>query len=198
MTKRKNQKNQKKQFDKAAVEKAVRIIIKAIGEDINREGLKETPRRVADMYEDIFSGIGRDVKDIVKVFEAEDHDEMVILKDIPFYSVCEHHFLPFLGKAHIAYIPRKNKLLGLSKIARIVELYAKRPQLQERLTSQIADSMLKAIDPLGVLVIIEAEHLCMTMRGVKKPGSKMVTSAIRGVFRKNESTRKEALALISK
>ena len=121
---------------------------------------------------------------------------MIILKDIPFYSICEHHFLPFLGKAHIAYIPRKNKLLGLSKLARVVELYAKRPQLQERLTSQIADTMLDIINPLGVLVVIEAEHLCMTMRGVKKPGSRMVTSAIRGIFRKNESTRKEALELI--
>jgi GTP cyclohydrolase I len=188
----------KKQFDRAAIEKAVRMIIGAIGDDINREGLKETPGRVAEMYEDIFSGIGRDVRDVVKVFEAEDHDEMVILKDIPFYSICEHHLLPFLGKAHIAYIPRKNKLLGLSKIARVVELYAKRPQLQERLTSQIADTMMEIINPLGVLVVIEAEHLCMTMRGVKKPGSKMVTSAIRGIFRKNESTRKEALELISK
>jgi GTP cyclohydrolase I len=188
----------KKQFDKAAIEKAVRLIIGAIGDDITREGLKETPKRVADMYEDIFSGIGRDVKEVVKVFEAEEHDEMVILKDIPFYSVCEHHLLPFLGKAHIAYLPRKNKLLGLSKLARVVELYAKRLQLQERLTSQIADTMMDIINPLGVLVIIEAEHLCMTMRGVKKPGSKMITSAIRGIFRKNESTRKEALELISK
>lgn len=188
----------KKQFDRAAIEKAIKMIITAIGDDINREGLKETPGRVAEMYEDIFSGIGRDVKDVVKIFEAEDHDEMVILKDIPFYSICEHHLLPFLGKAHIAYIPRKNKLLGLSKLARVVELYAKRPQLQERLTSQIADTMMDIINPLGVLVIIEAEHLCMTMRGVKKPGSKMVTSAIRGIFRKNESTRKEALELISK
>jgi GTP cyclohydrolase I len=188
----------KKPFDKAAIEKAIKSIITAIGDDAGREGLKDTPKRVAEMYEDIFSGIGRDVKDVVKVFEAEDHDEMVILKDIPFYSICEHHFLPFLGKAHIAYIPRKNKLLGLSKIARVVELYAKRPQLQERLTSQIADTMMNVINPLGVLVIIEAEHLCMTMRGVKKPGSKMVTSAIRGIFRKNESTRKEALELISK
>lgn len=188
----------KKPFDKAAIEKAIRQIITAIGDDPGREGLKDTPKRVAEMYEDIFSGIGRDVKDVVKIFEAEDHDEMVILKDIPFYSICEHHFLPFLGKAHIAYIPRKNKLLGLSKLARVVELYAKRPQLQERLTSQIADTMMNIINPLGVLVIIEAEHLCMTMRGVKKPGSKMVTSAIRGIFRKNESTRKEALELISK
>ena len=189
-------KKRKNQFDRAAIEKAIRQIKIAIGEDVNREGLKETPRRVADMYADIFSGIGRNVQEVVKVFEAEDHDEMIILKDIPFYSICEHHFLPFLGKAHIAYIPSKNKLLGLSKLARVVELYAKRPHLQERLTSQIADTMLDIINPLGVLVVIEAEHLCMTMRGVKKPGSRMVTSAIRGIFRKNESTRKEALELI--
>ena len=191
-------KRKKHQFDRASIEKAVRLIIGAIGDDINREGLRETPRRVADMYADIFDGIGREPEDLIKVFETEEHDEMVILKDIPFYSVCEHHLLPFLGKAHIAYIPKKNKLLGLSKLARVVELYAKRLQLQERLTSQIADTLMKTIEPLGVLVVVEAEHLCMTMRGVKKPGSKMVTSAIRGIFRKNESTRKEALELISK
>jgi GTP cyclohydrolase IA len=188
----------KKQFDRPAIEKAVRMIIEAIGDDITREGLRETPKRVADMYADIYSGINMDPKDVIKVFEAEEHDELIILKDIPFYSVCEHHMLPFLGKAHIAYIPKKNKLLGLSKLARIVELFAKRLQLQERLTSQIADTIMRTIDPMGVLVIVEAEHLCMTMRGVKKPGSKMVTSAIRGIFRKNESTRKEALELITK
>ncbi|MCE5301171.1 MAG: GTP cyclohydrolase I FolE [Spirochaetia bacterium] len=188
----------KKPFDRVAIQKAVRMIIEAVGDDINREGLQETPRRVADMYAEIFDGIGKEPNDVIKIFEAEEHDEMVILKDISFYSVCEHHLLPFLGKAHIAYIPRKNKLLGLSKMARVVELYAKRLQLQERLTTQIADTIMKCIDPLGVLVIVEAEHLCMTMRGVKKPGSKMVTSAIRGVFRRNESSRKEALELISK
>lgn len=191
-------KKRKKQFNKAAIEKAVRMIIDAIGDDITREGLQETPRRVADMYADIFDGIGREPKDVIKIFKAEEHDEMVILKDIPFYSVCEHHMLPFLGKAHIAYIPKKNKLLGLSKLARVVELFAKRLQLQERLTSQIANTIMETIEPLGVIVIVEAEHLCMTMRGVKKPGSKMVTSAIRGIFRTNESTRKEALELISK
>jgi GTP cyclohydrolase I len=185
-----------RKFDKPAIEKAVKMIIKAIGEDITREGLRETPRRVADMYEEIFDGIGREPKEVIKIFEAEEHDEMVILRDIPFYSVCEHHMLPFLGKAHIAYLPGNNKLLGLSKLARMVELYAKRLQLQERLTSQIADAMMESTKPLGVLVIIEAEHLCTTMRGVKKPGSVMVTSALRGAFKKNESTRKEALELI--
>jgi GTP cyclohydrolase I len=185
-----------RKFDKPAIEKAVKMIIKAIGEDITREGLRETPRRVADMYEEIFDGIGREPKEVIKIFEAEEHDEMVILRDIPFYSVCEHHMLPFLGKAHIAYLPGNNKLLGLSKLARMVELYAKRLQLQERLTSQIADAMMESTKPLGVLVIIEAEHLCTTMRGAKKPGSVMVTSALRGAFKKNESTRKEALELI--
>jgi len=186
----------RKKMDKKKIEQAIKQIIKAIGENPEREGLKETPKRVAEMYEEIFSGIKKDPRSVVKIFTSEEHDEMVILKDIPFYSVCEHHLLPFLGKAHIAYIPRANKLIGLSKIARVVEIYAKRLQLQERLTTQIADTIKKLIDPLGVLVIIEAEHLCMTMRGIKKPGSKMVTSALRGAFKKNESTRKEALDLI--
>jgi len=184
-------------MDKAKIKKAVRMIIDAIGDDAKREGLRETPARVADMYEEIFDGINKNPNKIIKVFKSEEHDEMILLKDIPFYSVCEHHLMPFLGKAHIAYIPSNNKLLGLSKLARIVELFAKRLQLQERLTSQIADFILECIEPLGVFVIIEAEHLCMTMRGVKKPGSKMVTSAVRGAFRKNESTRKEALDLIA-
>lgn len=183
-------------MDKRKIISAVKMIIKAIGENPDREGLKDTPKRVAEMYEEIFSGIRQNPKSFIKIFETEEHDEMIILKDIPFYSVCEHHLLPFFGKAHIAYIPKGNRLIGLSKLARIVEIYAKRPQLQERLTSQIADTIKEAVDPLGVLVIIEAEHLCMTMRGIKKPGSKMVTSALRGAFKKNESTRKEALDLI--
>lgn len=185
-------------MDKKKIKKAVRLILEAIGEDLNREGLKDTPERVADMYEEIFAGMKQKPADVIKIFRAEEHDEMVILKDIPFYSVCEHHMMPFFGMAHIAYIPRGNKLLGLSKLARIVEMFAKRLQLQERLTSQVADTIMKSISPMGVLVIAEAEHLCTTMRGVKKPGSRMVTSAIRGIFRKNESTRKEALALIGK
>lgn len=185
-------------MDKKKIAKAITMILEAIGEDTSREGLRKTPERVAEMYADIFSGIKKDPKEIIKIFKEEEHDEMIILKDIPFYSVCEHHLLPFLGKAHIAYLPRANRILGLSKLARIVEIYAKRPQLQERLTSQIADTLSKAVNPLGVLVIIEAEHLCTTMRGVQKPGSKMVTSAIRGIFRKNDSTRKEALELINK
>jgi len=186
----------KHDMDKKKIKTAVKMILEAIGEDIGREGLRETPERVANMYEEIFSGIKQKPKDFIKLFETEEHDEMVMLRDIPFYSVCEHHLLPFLGKAHIAYIPRKNKLLGLSKLARIVEMYAKRPQLQERLTSQVADTLVEAVNPLGVLVVVEAEHLCMTMRGAKKPGSTMVTSALRGIFRKNMSTRQEALDLI--
>lgn len=173
------------------------MILEAIGDNPKREGLKDTPQRVADMYEEIFEGIKMKPSQVMKIFKTEEHDEMVILRDIPFYSVCEHHMLPFLGKAHIAYIPKKDKLLGLSKLARVVEIFAKRLQLQERLTSQVADTINEAVTPLGVLVVVEAEHLCTTMRGIKKPGSKMVTSAIRGIFRNDDSARKEALELIA-
>ena len=185
-------------MDRKTIKSAVRLILEAVGEDVTREGLRDTPERVADMYAEIFAGMKQKPSDVIKVFHAEEHDEMVILKDIPFYSVCEHHMVPFFGVAHIAYIPKGNKLLGLSKLARIVEMFARRLQLQERLTSQVADTIMESISPLGVLVVAEAEHLCTTMRGVKKPGSRMVTSAIRGIFRKNESTRKEALSLIGK
>lgn len=185
-------------MDKARIEKAVREILLAIGEDPKREGLKDTPKRVAKMYEEVFSGISLDPKDIVTVFTTEGHDEMVILRDIPFYSMCEHHLLPFYGKAHVAYIPQKDRLSGLSKLARVVEAISHRPQLQERITTQVADTLMKVLKPQGVFVIVEAEHLCMTMRGVKKPGSSMTTSAVRGVFQKSEITRKEALQLIGK
>lgn len=183
-------------LDKARIEKAVREILIAIGDNPNREGLKDTPKRVAKMYEEVFSGIKVNPADVVTVFKTEEHEEMVILKDIPFYSMCEHHLLPFNGKAHVAYIPRKDRLAGLSKLARVVETISRRPQLQERITTQIADTLMKVLQPQGVLIIVEAEHLCMTMRGVKKPGSRMTTSAVRGVFRKSEITRKEALQLI--
>ena len=185
-------------MDKEKIKKAVTMILEAIGEDTGREGLKNTPERVADMYEEIFAGINQKPEEFIKIFEEDEHEELIILKDIPFYSVCEHHLMPFLGKAHIGYIPKKNRLLGLSKLARMVEMFAKRLQLQERLTSQVADTIMKAVDPLGVIVIIEAQHLCTTMRGVKKPGSVMVTSAIRGIFKDNESARKEALGLLNK
>ncbi len=185
-------------MDKPRIEKAVREILAAIGENPNREGLKGTPQRVANMYEEVFSGIGMDPARLVTVFKTEGHEEMVILRDIPFYSMCEHHLLPFNGQAHVAYIPRKDRLAGLSKLARVVETISRRPQLQERITTQIANTLMEVLKPQGVLVIVEAEHLCMTMRGVKKPGSRMTTSAVRGVFQKSEITRKEALQLIGK
>jgi GTP cyclohydrolase I len=182
--------------DKDIIIKAVRMILEAIGENPDREGLRETPARVARMYEEIFCGLWEDPQDhLIKMF-SEDHEEMVLVKDIPIYSMCEHHLLPFFGKAHVAYIPRKGSVTGLSKLARVVECFAKRPQLQERLTSQIADAIMKKLSPYGVLVVIEAEHMCMTLRGVRKPGSKTITSAVRGTFQKNEVTRAEALALI--
>jgi GTP cyclohydrolase I len=181
--------------DKNKIEKAVKTIIEAIGEDPAREGLAGTPKRLAEMYADIFSGVGADPRDVLTIGFDEGHHEMVILKDIPFYSMCEHHFLPFFGLVHIGYIPR-GRLVGASKLPRAVDILAKRPQLQERLTSQIAEAIVDAIHPGGVGVVIEAEHLCMTMRGVRKPGSKIVTSAMRGLFRDNASTRAEFMSLI--
>jgi len=181
--------------DKAKIAQAVASIIKAIGEDPKREGLLDTPRRIADMYADVFSGIHRDPKEELKIGFDEGHHEMVILKDITFYSMCEHHFLPFYGLVHIGYIP-SGRVVGASKMARVVDILAKRPQLQERLTSQVADTVVEALQPQGVAVVIEAEHLCMTMRGVKKPDSKIVTSAMRGLFRRSAPTRSEFLSLI--
>ncbi|MDD2400822.1 MAG: GTP cyclohydrolase I FolE [Clostridia bacterium] len=178
------------------IQEAIGMLLEAIGEDPQREGLRDTPLRVAKMCNEIFAGIGKEPDNELFVCFNEEHEEMVLVKDIPLYSFCEHHLLPFYGKAHVAYIPRKGKLTGLSKLARVVEMFARRPQLQERLTSQIADSIMKALNPLGVIVVIEAEHMCMTIRGVNKPGSKTITSAVRGSFRSNEATRAEALALI--
>jgi GTP cyclohydrolase I len=183
-------------MDLKKIEKAVKMILDAIGEDPGRHGLKETPARVARMYSEIFSGIAADPAKEIKMFHEGEHEEMIMVKDIPFYSVCEHHLVPFIGKAHVAYIPTKGKVTGLSKLVRVVEGFAKRLQVQERLTSQIADTLMEKLGPRGVLVIIEAEHLCMSMRGVKKPGSVTVTSAVRGIFRKNTTTKAEALALI--
>jgi len=182
--------------DRDKLEKAVRMILEAIGEDPEREGLKETPARVARMYQEIFCGLWEDPHDHLQKMFSEEHEEMVVVKDIPIYSMCEHHLLPFFGKAHVAYIPRRGNVTGLSKLARVVEGFAKRPQLQERLTSQIADAIMKKLSPHGVLVVLEAEHMCMTLRGVRKPGSKTITSAVRGSFQKNEVTRAEALSLI--
>ncbi|NLC06888.1 MAG: GTP cyclohydrolase I FolE [Syntrophomonadaceae bacterium] len=183
-------------MDQDKIKAAVRLLLEAIGEDVEREGLRATPDRVAQMYTEIFSGLKEDPRNHLEVFFSEPHEEIVMLKDIPIYSMCEHHLLPFYGKAHVAYIPRKGKITGLSKLARVVEGYAKRPQLQERLTSQIADSIMEVMKPRGVVVVIEAEHMCMTMRGVQKPGTKTLTSAGRGVFQTNEATRAEAFALI--
>jgi GTP cyclohydrolase IA len=185
-------------LDKSRVEKAVREILLAIGDDPSREGLRGTPERVARMYGEIFSCIGKNPKEAITVFKTEGHEEMVILRDISFYSMCEHHLMPFYGKAHVAYIPKKNRLAGLSKLARVVEMVSRRPQLQERITTQVADTLMNVLKPHGVLVIVDAEHLCMTMRGVKKPGSRMTTSAVRGVFQKSVVTRNEALQLIGK
>lgn len=186
-------------FDRERVARAVREILEAIGEDPDREGLRRTPERVADMYAEIFAGIGVDAAEVMDVVFDERHDEMILVKDIPLYSQCEHHLLPWIGQAHVAYIPNKEgEITGLSKLARVVDLLSKRPQVQERLTTEIADAIEKALEPRGVLVVIEAEHLCMTMRGIKKPGAKTVTSAIRGIFRDNEASRAEAMGLIGR
>ena len=182
-------------IDKERIRKAMLEILLAIGENPEREGLLRTPDRVADMYAEIFCGLHADPAEVLKVVFEENHQEMVILKDIPFYSMCEHHLLPFHGKAHIGYIP-SGHVVGISKIARTVEILARRPQLQERLTSQVADTIMSTLKPSGVGVVIEAEHLCMTMRGVRKPGTLVVTSANRGIFRSRQETRAEFLSLI--
>jgi GTP cyclohydrolase IA len=182
-------------FDTARLRKAVREIIQAVGEDVDREGLLETPRRVADMYAEVFSGLRQDPADVLRVGFEEGHQELVLVKDIPFYSMCEHHFLPFHGVAHVGYIPN-GRVVGLSKLARALEILARRPQLQERLTSQLADVIMSTLEPAGVAVVIKAQHLCMTMRGIRKPGSDTVTSAMRGVFRREAATRAEFMSLI--
>ncbi len=182
-------------MDKKRIEKAVRDILKAIGEDPERKDLQETPRRVAEMYEEIFAGIKKDPKKELDIILEQKHDEIILLKGIPVYSVCEHHLLPFIGKAHVAYIP-KGRVTGLSKLARVVDILSKRPQVQERLTTQIAEIIMAKLKPQGCMVVIEAEHLCMSMRGVEKPGTLTVTSVVRGIFRENEKTRSEALALM--
>jgi GTP cyclohydrolase I len=185
-------------IDTSVIESAVRQILIAIGEDPAREGLVGTPERVARMYAEIFEGIHRDPADEIDAFFGDEHyQEIVMVRDIPFQTFCEHHMLPFLGKAHVAYIP-KGRVTGLSKLARLLEGYCRRLQMQERLTSQVADALMDRLDAMGVLVVLEAEHLCMTMRGVKKPGSVTVTSAVRGIMANNPSTRAEALALIDR
>jgi len=182
--------------DTAKIETAVRLILEAIGEDPERAGLIDTPRRVAAAYAELTAGMRDDVERHLAVYFQEDHDELVLVRDIPFYSLCEHHLLPFFGKAHIAYLPQGGRVTGLSKLARVVDAFARRLQMQERMTAQIADTLMEHLQPLGVAVVIEAEHLCMTMRGIRKPGSKTVTSAVRGTCRTDEKTRAEVLALI--
>jgi len=183
-------------LDREKIRQAVEEIIVAIGEDPGREGLVHTPERIADMYAEVFAGLSRDPKELLEVgFEEEKHEEMVVLKDIPFYSMCEHHFLPFHGLAHVGYIPRR-RLVGISKLARVVDTLARRPQLQERLTGQVADTIMDALEARGVGVVIEAEHLCMTMRGIRKPGSRLVTSANRGIFRTQPATRSEFFSIL--
>jgi GTP cyclohydrolase I len=184
-------------MDEDKIKAAVALLIEAIGENPKREGLVETPRRVAEMYAELFCGINQDPKDELKVGFEESHREMVIVRDVPFYSMCEHHLLPFYGVAHVAYIPNsEGRVVGASKLARVVEIVAKRPQIQERMTSAIADSIMEALKPDGVGVVVQAEHLCMIMRGIKKPGSAMVTSALRGTFRSKTNTRNEFFSLL--
>lgn len=178
------------------IEYAVRLILEAIGEDPNREGLIDTPKRVAKMYAEVFAGLQEDPKQHFQTVFSEEHEELVLVKDIPFYSMCEHHLVPFFGVAHVAYIPREGKVTGLSKLARAVEAVARRPQLQERITATVADSIVEALEPYGVMVVVEAEHMCMTMRGVKKPGAKTVTTAVRGVFETDANARSEVFSLI--
>jgi GTP cyclohydrolase IA len=182
-------------IDQERIAAAVREIIAAIGEDAGREGLAETPRRIAQLYAEMFSGLAEDPRDVLSRTFEESHKEMVILKNIPFYSLCEHHFLPFHGQAHVGYVP-EGRIVGVSKLARAVDILARRPQLQERLTGQVADAIMDGLRPDGVAVVIEAEHLCLTMRGAQKPGAVMVTSAIRGGFRRRGVTRSEFLSLV--
>jgi GTP cyclohydrolase IA len=184
-------------MDHDKIAEGVRLILEGVGEDPAREGLADTPRRVADMYAEIFAGLEQDAADHFCVTFNEGHQEMVLVRDIPLYSVCEHHLVPFMGKAHVAYIPGKEgRICGLSKLARVVDVFARRPQVQERMTSQIADTIVEHLDPQGVMVVIEAEHLCMSMRGVQKPGAITTTSAVRGIFERNMATRSEAMSLI--
>jgi GTP cyclohydrolase I len=183
--------------DQARIERAVREILLAVGEDPERDGLVDTPARVARMYAEQFAGMRQGPEDVLTTVFDSEHDEIVLVKDIDMYSMCEHHLVPFFGKAHIGYMPNeKGKITGLSKLARLVDVYARRPQVQERMTCQVADALMRVLEPRGVLVVLEAEHLCMSMRGVRKPGATTVTSAVRGVFRENSRTRAEAMSLL--
>ncbi|MCU5332110.1 GTP cyclohydrolase I FolE [Bacillus wiedmannii] len=186
------------EIDTDKIEVAVKMILEAIGEDINREGILETPKRVAKMYKEVFQGLGQNPeKHLLKIFN-ENHEELVLVKEIPFYSMCEHHLVPFFGSAHIGYIPNNGKVTGLSKLARALETICKRPQVQERITNELANVIFETLKPKGVIVVIEAEHMCMTMRGVKKPGSMTITSSFKGIFKDNSTLRSETLNLIER
>jgi len=185
-----------KKMNKTKIERGVRLLLEGIGEDPDRSGIRATPRRVADMFEEILGGTDEDATRNLRPIESEKHDEMVLIKNMPLYSMCEHHLLPFAGVAHVAYIPRNGRIVGLSKIARVVDAFSRRLQVQERLTKQIADLLDEHLKPLGVMVVIEAEHMCMSMRGAKKPRAITVTSAVRGSFRNKPATRAEAMMLI--
>ena len=189
------QDNSEYKVDVERIEKAVREILTAVGEDVGREGLKATPARVAAMYQELLAGTREDPAQHVQTVFNENYDEIVLLRDIPFYSICEHHLMPFIGSAHVAYLPA-GVVLGVSKLARIVDCFARRLQVQERLTEQIADFIMKSVKPMGVAVVLEASHSCMTIRGIKKPGSVMVTSSVRGIFRKDPRSRSEVMSLI--
>lgn len=189
--------DREKAMDEEKIIQAIKIILEAIGEEPNRGDLVDTPKRVAQVYKDIFSGIHKDPKKELEVLLDEDHDEIVLLKDIPFYSICEHHLLPFIGKVHVAYIPKNKRVTGLSKLVKVIDILSRRLQVQERLTTDISNCLMDKLKPMGVLVIIEADHLCMSMRGVKKSGITTVTSAVRGIFKSNEKTRQEVLSLIN-
>ena len=178
------------------IEEAVKMILEAVGEDVNREGLLDTPKRVSKMYAEMFSGLNEDPREFFSAVFHENHEELVLVKDIPFHSMCEHHLVPFYGKAHIAYLPQGGRVAGLSKLGRCVESVARRPQLQERITQTVADSIMEMLEPYGVYVVIEAEHMCMTMRGLKKPGSKTVTSVARGVYAEDDVLRREVISFI--
>ena len=188
--------HQNKNLEK--IETAVHEILTAIGEDPNRTGLIQTPNRVSKMYMELFSGVDKDPKNEISITYSENHNEIILVRDISFYSMCEHHLIPFFGKAHVAYLPRDGIITGLSKLARVVEVTARRPQLQERMSTQIANAIVEKLNPVGVAVIIEAEHLCMSMRGIKKPGSITVTSVLKGIFESNQASRAEVLSLIRK
>lgn len=185
-----------REVDYEKIANAVTMILEAVGEDTQREGLVDTPKRVAKMYAEMFEGLQKDPKDYFKTVFDEGHDEVVLVKDIPFHSMCEHHLVPFFGHAHIAYIPRDGVVAGLSKLARAIETTARRPQLQERITSTVADAMMEMLNPIGVYVVIEAEHMCMAMRGIRKPGAKTVTTVARGIYEEDDIKRSEILSLI--